>query len=196
MKIDVVESELNEAQTALEKFDNNVTIFGSARITQDDPLAKKAYQLGKSLSDGGFNVLTGAGPGIMQAANHGAFEGKSKSIGLNIKLPKEQSPNLYLDECLLFEHFFTRKVMLIKHADACIFFPGGFGTADELMEILTLVQTRKGKQIKILLFDSVFWTPLLTWFNALENNQYINSTDLESFEMVDSVEQILEILGA
>jgi len=196
MKIDVVESELNEAQTALEKYDNNVTIFGSARIAQDDPLAKKAYQLGKFLSDGGFNVLTGAGPGIMQAANHGAFKGKSKSIGLNIKLPKEQSPNLYLDECLLFEHFFTRKVMLIKHADACVFFPGGFGTADELMEILTLVQTRKGKQIKILLFDSVFWTPLLIWFNTLENNQYINSTDLESFEMVDSVEQILEILGA
>ena len=196
MKIDVVELELSEAQTTLEKFDNNVTIFGSSRIAQDDPLAKKAYQLGKSLSDGGFNVLTGAGPGIMQAVNHGAFEGKSKSIGLNIKLPKEQSPNPYLDECLLFEHFFTRKVMLIKHADACVFFPGGFGTADELMEILTLVQTKKGRQIKILLFDSEFWTPLLNWFNTLENNQYINSTDLESFELVDSVEQILEILEA
>ena len=196
MKIDVVESELNEAQTALEKFDNNITIFGSSRIAQDDPLAQKAYQLGKSLSDAGFNVLTGAGPGIMQAANHGAFEGKSKSIGLNIKLPKEQSPNLYLDECLLFEHFFTRKVMLIKHADACVFFPGGFGTADELMEILTLVQTRKGKQIKILLFDSAFWTPLMNWFKTLENNQYINSTDIESFELVDSVDQILEILEA
>lgn len=196
MKIDVVESELSEAQTTLEKFDNNVTIFGSSRIAQDDPLAKKAYQLGKSLSDGGFNVLTGAGPGIMQAVNHGAFEGKSKSIGLNIKLPKEQSPNPYLDECLLFEHFFTRKVMLIKHADACVFFPGGFGTADELMEILTLVQTKKGRQVKILLFDSEFWTPLLNWFNTLENNQYINSTDLESFELVDSVEQILEILEA
>ena len=196
MKIDVVESELNEAQTTLEKFDNNVTIFGSSRIAQDDPLAKKAYQLGKSLSDGGFNVLTGAGPGIMQAVNHGAFKGKSKSIGLNIKLPKEQSPNPYLDECLLFEHFFTRKVMLIKHADACVFFPGGFGTADELMEILTLVQTKKGRKIKILLFDSEFWTPLLNWFNTLENNQYINSTDLESFELVDSVEQILEILEA
>ncbi|RUM75616.1 MAG: TIGR00730 family Rossman fold protein [Candidatus Thioglobus sp.] len=196
MKIDVVESELNEAQTVLEKFDNNITIFGSSRIAQDDPLAQKAYQLGKSLSDAGFNVLTGAGPGIMQAANHGAFEGKSKSIGLNIKLPKEQSPNLYLDECLLFEHFFTRKVMLIKHADACVFFPGGFGTADELMEILTLVQTRKGKQIKILLFDSAFWTPLMNWFKTLENNQYINSTDLGSFELVDSVEQILETLEA
>jgi len=196
MKIDVVESELKNAQAILEQFSNNITIFGSARVAQDDPLAKIAYQLGKALSDQGFNVLTGAGPGIMQAANHGAFEGKSKSIGLNIELPKEQTPNPYLDECLLFEHFFTRKVMLIKHADACVFFPGGFGTADELMEILTLVQTRKGKQIKILLFDSVFWAPLLTWFDTLKNNQYINPTDLGSFELVDSVEQILEILEA
>ena len=196
MKINVVESELNEAQASLEKFDNNVTIFGSARIAQDDPLAQAAYQLGRSLSDGGFNVLTGAGPGIMQAANRGAFEGKSKSIGLNINLPKEQTPNPYLDECLLFEHFFTRKVMLIKHADVCVFFPGGFGTADELMEILTLVQTRKGKQIKILLFGEEFWTPLLAWFKTLENNSYINSTDLTSFEIVNSVDKVLEKIEA
>ena len=196
MKINVVESELNEAQASLEKFDNNVTIFGSARIAQDDPLAQAAYQLGRSLSDGGFNVLTGAGPGIMQAANRGAFEGESKSIGLNISLPKEQTPNPYLDECLLFEHFFTRKVMLIKYADACVFFPGGFGTADELMEILTLVQTRKGRQIKILLFGEEFWTPLLAWFKTLENNSYINSTDLISFEIVDSIDKILEKIEA
>lgn len=196
MKINVVESELSEAQASLEKFDNNVTIFGSARIAQDDPLAQAAYQLGRSLSDGGFNVLTGAGPGIMQAANRGAFEGKSKSIGLNINLPKEQTPNPYLDECLLFEHFFTRKVMLIKHADVCVFFPGGFGTADELMEILTLVQTRKGKQIKILLFGEEFWTPLLAWFKTLESNSYINSTDLTSFEIVNSVDKVLEKIEA
>jgi len=196
MKINVVESELNEAQASLEKFDNNITIFGSARIAQDDPLAQAAYQLGRSLSDGGFNVLTGAGPGIMQAANRGAFEGKSKSIGLNINLPKEQTPNPYLDECLLFEHFFTRKVMLIKHADVCVFFPGGFGTADELMEILTLVQTRKGKQIKILLFGEEFWTPLLAWFKTLESNSYINSTDLTSFEIVNSVDKVLEKIEA
>ena len=196
MKINVVESELNEAQASLEKFDNNITIFGSARITQDDPLAQAAYQLGRSLSDGGFNVLTGAGPGIMQAANRGAFEGKSKSIGLNINLPKEQTPNPYLDECLLFEHFFTRKVMLIKHADVCVFFPGGFGTADELMEILTLVQTRKGKQIKILLFGEEFWTRLLAWFKTLESNSYINSTDLTSFEIVNSVDKVLEKIEA
>ncbi len=196
MKINVVESELNKAQAILEKLNNNITIFGSARISQDDPLVKAAYQLGRSLSDSGFNVLTGAGPGIMSSANRGAFEGKSKSIGLNIKLPKEQKPNPYLDQCLMFEHFFTRKVMLIKHADACVFFPGGFGTADELMEVLTLVQTRKGKQIKILLFDSTFWTPLLTWFGDLEKRQYINPVDLTSFEMVDRVEQILDRLEA
>ncbi|MBT6922006.1 MAG: TIGR00730 family Rossman fold protein, partial [Candidatus Ruthia sp.] len=136
------------------------------------------------------------GPGIMQAANRGAFEGESKSIGLNISLPKEQTPNPYLDECLLFEHFFTRKVMLIKYADACVFFPGGFGTADELMEILTLVQTRKGRQIKILLFGEEFWTPLLAWFKTLENNSYINSTDLISFEIVDSIDKILEKIEA
>ncbi len=196
MNISVVESELNRAQATLERFNNNITIFGSARIDQSDPLAKAAYRLGKSLSDGGFNVLTGAGPGIMRSANRGAFEGRSKSIGLNIELPKEQKPNPYLDECLVFEHFFTRKVMLIKHADACVFFPGGFGTADELMEILTLVQTRKGKQIKILLFDSTFWKPLLTWFGDLEQRQYVHPVDLTSFEMVDSVEQILEKLEA
>ncbi len=192
MKIEVIESELKNAQAILEQFSNNITVFGSARMMQDDPLAKIAYQLGRALSDHGFNVLTGAGPGVMQAVNKGAFEGKSKSIGLNIKLPKEQAPNPYLDECLLFEHFFTRKVMLIKHADACVFFPGGFGTVDELMEILTLVQTRKSKQIKILLFGEAFWTPLLTWFNMLEKNSYINSADLTSFEIVDSVEKILE----
>ena len=196
MNIDVVESELNNAQATLAQFSNNITVFGSARTSQDDPLAKIAYQLGKALSDKGFNVLTGAGPGIMQAVNHGAFDGQSKSIGLNIKLPKEQAPNSYLDECLLFEHFFTRKVMLIKFADACIFFPGGFGTADELMEILTLVQTRKGKQIKIFLFGEVFWTPLLTWFDDLKKNRYIDKADLETFTIVNSVEQILTILEA
>ena len=194
MNIDVVESELNSAQAILAQFGNNITVFGSARVDQNDPLAKIAYQLGKALSDKGFNVLTGAGPGIMQAVNHGAFEGKSKSIGLNIKLPNEQAPNPYLDECLFFEHFFTRKVMLIKHADACIFFPGGFGTADELMEILTLVQTRKGKQIKIFLVGEVFWTPLLTWFDDLKKNRYINQVDLESFILVNSIRQILTIL--
>jgi len=191
MNIDVVESELNNAQQALSDLTGNITVFGSARIAQDDPLAIEAYRLGRLLSDHGFNVLTGAGPGIMEAINHGAFEGKSKSIGLNIRLPKEQNPNPYLDECLMFEHFFTRKVTLIKHADACVFFPGGFGTADELMEVLTLVQTRKGKNIKIFLFGIDFWTPLIEWFKRLEAAEYINQVDLDSFCMTDDINQIL-----
>ena len=191
MKIDIVEKELANAAGLLEKFSNNISIFGSARITQDDTLADQAYQLGKALSNKGFNVLTGAGPGIMQAVNRGAFEGKSSSIGLNIKLPKEQKPNPYLDECLTFEHFFTRKVILIKYADACVFFPGGFGTADELFEVLTLLQTRKNRRIKIYLFDREFWLPMITWFEALEKKGYISKEDLEHFCLVDKIEQIL-----
>ena len=191
MKIDIVEKELANAAELLEKFSNNISIFGSARITQDDTLADQAYQLGKALSNKGFNVLTGAGPGIMQAVNRGAFEGKSSSIGLNIKLPKEQKPNPYLDECLTFEHFFTRKVILIKYADACVFFPGGFGTADELFEVLTLLQTRKNRRIKIYLFDRAFWLPMITWFEALEKKGYISKEDLEHFCIVDKIEQIL-----
>lgn len=191
MKIAIVEKELANAAELLEKFSNNISIFGSARITQDDTLADQAYQLGKALSNKGFNVLTGAGPGIMQAVNRGAFEGKSSSIGLNIKLPKEQKPNPYLDECLTFEHFFTRKVILIKYADACVFFPGGFGTADELLEVLTLLQTRKNRRIKIYLFDRAFWLPMITWFEVLEKKGYISKEDLEHFCIVDKIEQIL-----
>ena len=196
MKIEVVEAELSRASELLGDSKHNISIFGSARIASDDPLAKQAYQLGKALSDTGFNVLTGAGPGIMQAANQGAFEGKSQSIGLNIQLPKEQAPNEFLNQCISFEHFFTRKVVLIKHACACVFFPGGFGTADELFEVLTLVQTRKGQAMKIFLVGYEYWTPLVGWFEEhLAKPGYIKTEDLASFEVIDDVAQILESLG-
>jgi len=191
MNIEVVESELKHAATVLDQFTHNIGIFGSARITDESDLAKTAYQLCKELSNQGFNILTGAGPGIMKAANKGAFEGKSSSIGLNIKLPKEQNPNPYLDQCLMFEHFFTRKVTLIKYADACVFFPGGLGTVDELMEVLTLVQTRKGRKIKIFLLSEVFWRPLINWLKTLEQYQYIAKSDLELFCIVDDIEDII-----
>jgi uncharacterized protein (TIGR00730 family) len=191
MNIQAVESELNSAVSLLDDLGPNVSIFGSARISQSDVLAKQAYQLARKLSDSGFNVLTGAGPGIMQAANKGAFEGKSLSVGLNIKLPKEQSPNAYLDKCILFEHFFTRKVVLIKHADVCVFFPGGFGTADELLEVLTLIQTRKGKSIKLFLFGSSFWQPLLAWFESLLDLGYVSQADLDLLCLVDDIEQLV-----
>ncbi|MGY8896074.1 MAG: LOG family protein [Gammaproteobacteria bacterium] len=192
MNIEVVESELKQAAITLDRFNNNITIFGSARVDDDSELAKTAYQLGRRLSDQGFNILTGAGPGIMRAANQGAFEGKSSSIGLNIKLPKEQIPNPFLDQCLLFEHLFTRKVALIKYADACVFFPGGFGTVDELMEVLALVQTKKGKSIKIFLLGEVFWKPLISFFKTLEQYQYIRQSDLELFCIVDNIDNIIE----
>ncbi len=192
MNTKVVESELNDAIDRLSDLGPSVSVFGSARIDQSDDLAKQAYQLGRVLSDAGFNVLTGAGPGIMQAANQGAFEGKSKSIGLNIKLPKEQAPNPYLNECLMFEHFFTRKVVLIKQANVCVFFPGGFGTADELLEVLTLIQTRKSSAIKLFLFDTHFWTPIIEWFKSLAQLGYINHTDLALFHLVDDVDQLVE----
>ena len=192
MNIEVVESELKKAAITLDRFNNNITIFGSARVDDDSELVKTAYQLGRQLSDQGFNVLTGAGPGIMKAANQGAFEGKSSSIGLNIKLPKEQTPNPFLDQCLMFEHFFTRKVALIKYADACVFFPGGYGTTDELMEVLTLVQTRKSKPIKIFLLGEAFWKPLVSWFQTLEEYQYIGKSDLELFCIVDDIDSIIK----
>ena len=192
MNIEVVESELKQAAITLDRFNNNITIFGSARVDDDSGLAKTAYQLGRRLSDQGFNVLTGAGPGIMRAANQGAFEGKFSSIGLNIKLPKEQTPNPFLDQCLLFEHLFTRKVALIKYSDACVFFPGGFGTVDELMEVLALVQTKKGKSIKIFLLGEVFWKPLISFFKTLEQYQYIRQSDLELFCIVDNIDNIIE----
>jgi uncharacterized protein (TIGR00730 family) len=192
MNIEVVESELKQAAITLNQLTNNVTIFGSARVDNDSELAKTAYQLGRRLSDQGFNVLTGAGPGIMRAANQGAFEGKSSSIGLNIKLPKEQASNPFLDQCLMFEHLFTRKVALIEYADACVFFPGGYGTTDELMEVLTLLQTRKNKPIKIFLLGEVFWRPLVNWFQTLEECQYIRQSDLELFCIVDDIDNIIE----
>ena len=148
--------ELLAAKERLASYQNNITVFGSARIKDTDPLYQKAYELGKALSDAGYNVFTGAGPGIMEATSKGAYEGKSKSIGLNIDLPREQYTNPYLDEVITFEYFFSRKVMLVKNASACVCFPGGYGTADELMEVLTLLQTQKMKPIPLILYGGIY----------------------------------------
>ena len=130
----------------------------------------------------------------MSAANKGAYEGKSKSIGLNIKLPQEQSSNPYLDENITFNYFFTRKVMLVKHSSACIYFPGGYGTADELMEVLTLMQTRKMKKVPIVLYDSNFWNSLLSWIKETVDKSYVNQENFELIRVVDSIEEIMSIV--
>jgi len=194
MSLVTVGAELLSAKEKLQSFENNVTVFGSARIEPSDPLYVKAYELGKELSNAGYNVFTGGGPGIMSAANKGAYEGKSKSIGLNILLPQEQSSNPYLDENITFNYFFSRKVMLIKYSSACIYFPGGYGTADELMEVLTLMQTRKMKKMPIVLYDSKFWRSLLSWIEQTVDKSYVNQEHFKLIRVVDSVEEIMSIV--
>lgn len=194
MKIELVESELIKAKELLQGYSNNVTIFGSARISQDDVLSKQARKAGRLLSDRGFNVLTGGGPGIMEAANQGAFEGKSASLGFNIYLEHEQFPNPYLDEVITFQHFFTRKYSLMHYSSACIFFPGGFGTGDELLEILTLIQTKKIKEASIFLYGVDFWQPLISWFKELEKIEYVNSDYLDSLHILDDINQIVDLI--
>ena len=186
--------ELLAAKGRLASYHNNITVFGSARVKDTDPLYQQAYELGKALSDAGYNVFTGAGPGIMKATNKGAYEGKSKSIGLNIDLPQEQYINPYLDEVITFEYFFSRKVMLVKNASACVCFPGGYGTADELMEVLTLLQTQKMKPIPLILYGSSFWKPLLSWFEQLVDMAYVNREHLELINVVDSIDEIVSIV--
>ena len=194
MSLATVGAELLAAKQRLQIFKNNVTVFGSARIKPTDPLYNDAYELGKSLSNSGYNVFTGGGPGIMSAANKGAYEGKSKSIGLNIELPQEQSSNPYLDENITFDYFFSRKVMLVKYSSACVYFPGGYGTADELMEVLTLMQTNKMKKVPIILYDSKFWASLLLWIEQSVEKSYVSKENFELIRVVDSVEEIINIV--
>ena len=194
MSLVTVGAELLSAKEKLQSFENNVTVFGSARISESDPLYVDAYQLGKELSNAGYNVFTGGGPGIMSAANKGAYEGSSKSIGLNILLPQEQSSNPYLDENITFNYFFSRKVMLVKFSSACVYFPGGYGTADELMEVLTLMQTRKMKIVPIVLYDSKFWGSLLYWIKQTVDKSYVNQEQFDLIRVVDSVEEIMNIV--
>jgi len=170
-----------------------VSIFGSARLTEDSPHYKDAQQVARMLSDAGFSIISGGGPGIMEAANRGGKEGKSVSVGLNIELPKEQTPNKYQDLSLNFSHFFTRKVMFVKYAAAYVVCPGGFGTLDELAEMLTLMQTGKTPRIPVILMNAEFWQPLLDWFkNTLLAEDMIREKELNALKVVDTPEQVMD----
>ncbi|NAZ30452.1 MAG: TIGR00730 family Rossman fold protein [Caldimicrobium sp.] len=169
-----------------------VTIFGSARTKPDDPDYQKAEKLAELLVRAGFSVITGGGPGIMEAANKGASNAGGYSVGLNIRLPMEQEPNPYANIKLEFRYFFVRKVMLAKYSVAFVFFPGGFGTMDEMFEILTLVQTRKIRPVPIVLVDKQFWKPLVSWFTkTLIPENKISPQDLEIFKVLDEPEEIV-----
>ena len=170
-----------------------VSIFGSARMDENSEDYKKAREVARLLSDEGFSIISGGGPGIMEAANRGGAEGKSVSVGLNIDLPKEQTPNPYQNLSLNFNHFFSRKVMFVKYAAAYVVCPGGFGTLDEMAEMLTLTQTGKTPKIPVILMNRQFWQPLLDWFeNTLCQQNMITKEDLELFSVVDEPEQALD----
>ncbi len=173
----------------------SVSIFGSARIQPGHPYYALTEEVARKLSDAGFSVVSGGGPGLMEAANRGAFAGKSPSVGLNILLPHEQSANPFQNIALTFQHFFTRKVMFIKYAKAYVGMPGGFGTLDELIEALTLIQTGKSTRMPVILVHSPFWAGLVDWFKkTLIDEGVIDRNDLDLFCVVDTADEVLDII--
>ncbi|MDH3526648.1 MAG: TIGR00730 family Rossman fold protein [Gammaproteobacteria bacterium] len=194
-KIFQIMAEFVEGFERLAQVKPSVSVFGSARTLPDHPHYKLAEEICLALSNAGFAVISGGGPGIMEASNKGAFAGKSPSIGLNIQLPMEQSGNKYQDIGLNFRHFFSRKVMFVKYASAYVVLPGGFGTLDELAEILTLVQTNKTRRIPIILVVSGFWTGLLDWFkHTLVTEGTISAEDLDLFKVLDKPQEVVDAI--
>ena len=190
-------SEFVEGFERLAKLKPTVSIFGSARLSSESKYYKKAEQLGQILSNKGITVVTGGGPGIMEGASKGAFNGPSFSVGLNIDLNNHERPNPYQDISLKFRHFFSRKVMFFKYADAYVIFPGGFGTLDELAEALALVQTGKTRKIPIILIESKFWNPLIDWFkNHLLEEGLIHLDDMSLFKVVDDLSEVESIIDS
>ena len=185
-------AEFIESTERLSELHPAVSIFGSARIKPDNPYYPLCMDIARRFSDEGFAVISGGGPGLMEAANKGAFEGKSPSVGLNIELPHEQSGNKWQDISLSFRHFFARKVAFVRYADAYIVLPGGFGTLDELTEVLTLIQTGKCRHIPIILVGSSFWSGLLDWFRTqLVTDGMIAAKDMDLIQVLDDPAEIL-----
>lgn len=173
-------------------FPQGVTVFGSARLSENSKYYREARKLGAELAQNGHAVITGGGPGIMEAANRGAFEYGGRSIGLNITLAHEQAPNPYLTDMLQFEYFFARKVMLAMSAKAYVFFPGGFGTMDEFSEVLILMQENKMPKMPMFLFGKSFWRPLDRFYaTKMTSLKTINPGDRKIYTMTDSVEEIV-----
>ena len=186
-------AEFVEATERLAAIRPAVSIFGSARTPPDSAYYILAERISRLLSDSGFAVVSGGGPGIMEAANKGAYFGKSPSVGLNIQLPMEQVSNPYQDISQTFQHFFARKYMFVKFATAYVVLPGGFGTLDELFEALTLVQTAKSRKIPIILVHTPFWSGLVDWFrDRLVGEGMINPEDIDLIQIIDQPEEVVE----
>jgi len=179
----------------LEKIEKAITIWGSARVKEDDIWYKKAVKTAKLLAQKGYTIITGGGPGIMEAANKGASEIGAESIGLNIELPEEQKPNPYIKTLISFRYFFTRKVMFVKYTKGFIIFPGGFGTLDEFTEAITLIQTKRIHKFPVVLMDDEYWDGFIKWMSdILLKRGYIEKEDLKIFKVVNEPEEAVKII--
>jgi uncharacterized protein (TIGR00730 family) len=186
-------AEFVEGIETLSEIHNAVTIFGSARIAPTDVYYQKAERLAQLLAKNGFGVITGGGPGIMEAANKGASEAGGKSVGMNIHLPFEQKPNPYANIRIDYKYFFTRKVMFVKYAVAYVILPGGFGTMDELFEALTLIQTKRIKSFPLILMGSDYWQGLLDWLKkTMLAEGKILPADMELIQIIDDPEEVVK----
>jgi uncharacterized protein (TIGR00730 family) len=188
-------SEFVQATERLAHIRPAVSIFGSARTPGDHPYYKLSEDIARLLSDAGFSVISGGGPGVMEAVNKGAYAGRSLSVGLNIQLPHEQVTNRYQDVSQTFRHFFTRKVMFVKFACAYVVMPGGFGTMDELMEALTLVQTGKIARFPIILVQSSYWRGLIDWIkDRMVSERMISPEDMNLIQLIDEPHKVVEAI--
>jgi uncharacterized protein (TIGR00730 family) len=188
-------AEFVEGIETLSQVENAVTIFGSARIKPDNIYYQKTENLARLLVKNGFNLITGGGPGVMEAANKGASEAGGKSVGLNIRLPFEQKPNPYANIHIDYKYFFVRKVMFVKYAVAYVIMPGGFGTMDEFFEALTLIQTKKIKSFPLILMGSEYWHGLIEWLkNTMLQEDKISSADMDLIQIVDEPEEVVKLI--
>src|SRR5574340_644832 len=188
-------AEFVEATERLKPIRPAVSIFGSARTSPDHAYYMLTEQICRLLSDSGFSIISGGGPGVMEAANKGAYFGKSPSVGLNIQLPLEQAANPYQDISQTFQHFFARKFMFVKFAAAYVVMPGGFGTLDELSEALTLIQTGKSRRFPIILVHEPFWRGLIGWFRErLVSEGMISPDDMDLLQVIDEPKQVVDAI--
>jgi uncharacterized protein (TIGR00730 family) len=196
-RLDRMRAELERGFRLLGRIQRGVSVFGSARTPSDDPDYALACETARSLGREGFTIITGGGPGIMEAANKGAREAPTLSVGLNIQLPFEQHLNPYVDVSMRFEHFFARKVMFVRYASAFVVFPGGYGTLDELFESLTLIQTGTIKHFPVLLVGSAYWKGLVDWAaEQLVRTGKIEPAEHALLHVVDEPEEVCRIVGA
>ena len=191
-------SEFVEGFEKLSNIGPCISIFGSARTKEENPYYQDAVTLAEKLTKKGYGIITGGGPGIMEAGNKGAKKGKGSSVGLNIDLPFEQTPNQYIDndKSIDFNYFFVRKVMFVKYAQAFVIMPGGVGTLDELFETITLIQTEKIQKIPIILYGTDYWKGLLDWMRdvVFKKEKCINQSDLDNFILLDEIDDVIQTI--